>query len=107
LGEARWSIIVTDSDEIVRLAALRLKAVKSNLEGDVSMWAREAAQLDDADALMTFFAADLMEGKRFSVTISNPEIISLHRSLAQHIGASVEEIELGASTEMVFGPLAR
>jgi hypothetical protein len=65
------------------------------------------AQLDDADALMTFFAADLMEGNRFSVTISNPEIISLHRALAQHIGASVEEIELGASTEMVFGPLAR
>jgi hypothetical protein len=54
LGEARWSIIVIDNDEIVRLAALRLKAVKSNLEGDVSMWAREAAQLDDADALMTF-----------------------------------------------------
>jgi hypothetical protein len=93
-----------DDDELLQLAALRLNAAKANLEEDVNTWVTELARLDDDDVLMTFSASDIMAGKRFSLTTRNRDVISRHRSLAEHMGASVEEIDRGEATELVIGP---
>ena len=75
-----------------------------DLEEDVNTWVTELARLDDDDVLMTFSASDIMAGKRFSLTTRNREIISRHKSLAEHMGATVEEIDRGEATELVIGP---
>ncbi len=93
-----------NNDKLVRLAALQLNAAKANLEEDVNTWVAELARLDDDDVLMTFSASDIMAGRRFSLTTRSREIISRHRSLAEHMGASVEEIDRGEATELVIGP---
>ena len=92
-----------DNDKLVRLAALQLNAAKAN-EEDVNTWVTASARLDDDDVLMTFSASDIMAGRRFSLTTRSREIISRHKSLAEHMGASVEEIDRGEATELVIGP---
>jgi hypothetical protein len=75
--------VTADNDEIVRLASLTRKAVTN----------QEQAELDrasDFDRILVAVAACLLGGRAFSVCSDSPKTLDRTRSLAQHLGASVQ-----------------
>jgi hypothetical protein len=69
---------------------------------------RLRARLINVAVTMTL-ASKLMDGKPYSVTSDNPEAITRCRSLAKHLGASVESIEESeaGTTTIIFRPASR
>jgi hypothetical protein len=99
---------MSNNDEIVRLAALMCKANLSDEE--MSEYDRGLAQLNGDDFALVHIVGKLLEGKPYGVSIDNPKSVldRRHRALAQHVGASVEEIEQGDGlTRIVYRPPSR
>ena len=93
-----------DNDEIVRLASLTRKAKFTD---------QEQAELDrasDFDRILVAMASNLLDGKRFSVCSDSHKTLDRVRSLAQHLGASVNAEfydRLAGKPAIVFDPPPR
>jgi hypothetical protein len=90
---------MADNEEIVRLASLMLK--------DEPEYADAIKFLRSTDLMLVQMAASLLDNKSFGVSSDNPESIARCRSLAHHIGASVESGDdpLGTAAVIFYPPL--
>jgi hypothetical protein len=62
---------------------------------DMEDYANGLARLDKVGFMMLKAAANSLVGKPFAVTSDNPKTIERCRSLAEHMGVSVAEADLG------------
>ncbi|WP_334403299.1 hypothetical protein [Bradyrhizobium sp. AZCC 2289] len=98
-------------EEIVSLAALQLRIDSPGSDRhplDMEVFKNGLARFNAGDCMMLMVAAKLLAGKPYCVTSDNPETISRCRSLAEHMGASVQEIRAdGIITRIILGPPCR
>jgi hypothetical protein len=89
------------NEEIVRRAISLL-----NDDGDES-------PIDPMDAGLIMIALNLLEGKKYALSSGDPDSIDRARSLAEHLGASVEagkhtlDVINDRTTTIVFSPAPR
>jgi len=100
------------NEEIVSLAALQLKIDSPSSDknpSDMDVFKMGLARFNDAgDCMMLMVAAKLLVGKPYCITSDNPETVSRCRSLAGHMGASVQELREGDGiTRIILGPPSR
>jgi hydrogenase/urease accessory protein HupE len=81
------------NDKIVELAALQLKIDRSASasDDDVHNFERGLEPLEGYDHALLMLAVKLMAGMPYRVIGDNQENISRCRSMAEHLGASVEQ----------------
>jgi hypothetical protein len=95
-------------EEIVSLAALQLKIDSPDSDhgpSDIEVLKNGLARFNAGDCMMLMVAAKLLAGKPYCITSDNPETINRCRSLAKHLGASIQEIRVdGVITRMIVGP---
>ena len=90
------------NDQIVTLAALM------NDDDQFATFEREIAQLDTPNIMLVRFVSKLLEGKQYSVMSNNPETISRHLALAEHVGATIERRERSDGfTQIIYSPPLR
>lgn len=96
--------VTAGNDEIVRLASLTRKAKFTD---------QDQAELDrasDFDRILVVMASKLLDGQRFSVCSDSHKTLDRVRSLAQHLGASVNAEfydHLAGKPAIVFDPPPR
>jgi hypothetical protein len=73
-------------DTLLRLAALS----RSESADDLRELERELDELDEADSKLLWFAVKVLEGRAAEVTTNEPE---RYREFAEHVGATLEEVE--------------
>ena len=83
-------------DTLLRLAALS----RSTVEEDLCELERK---LDDADRRLLFLAWRLLQGEAVEVNANTPERHAELRAFAEHVGATLEEVESG---RVIFRPPA-
>ena len=81
-------------DTLLRLAALS----RSTVEEDLCELERK---LDDADRRLLFLAWRLLQGEAVEVNANTPERHAELRAFAEHVGATLEEVESG---RVIFRP---
>jgi hypothetical protein len=88
------------------MAALQLKIDRGHPSTtDLHRFERGLAGLSGGDLIVMNLAVKLLEGKNYIVTTDNAETVKRCRSLADHMGASAEQIfEGSALTKIVFRP---
>ena len=98
-----------DDKTIVELAALQLKIDGgSPSTNEVQKLEQGLAGLSSSDFAVMNLALRLLAGKNYSVTTDNVDTAKRCRSLADHMGASVEEVfEGGGLTKIIFRPSSR
>ena len=89
-----------DIEEILALAALQRKIDLDSLDdhvspSDIDGFKKGLDRLDANGFVLLNVARKILEGKSYSITSDNPETISRCRSLAENMGASVNEIPEG------------
>ena len=100
------------NEEIVALAGLQLKIDSLGADKNPSGLDAFKKQLDRltgaGDCMMLMVAAKLLAGKPYCITSDNPETIRRCKSLAEHMGASVQELCVGCGmTRMILSPPSR
>jgi hypothetical protein len=103
------------NEEIVSLAALQRKMIDLESLGDhvspsdMDVFKKSLDHLSSAVGFVLLMAArNLLEGKPYCITSDNPGTISRCRSLAEHMGASVDEFrEVDGLTKIILGPPSR
>ena len=102
------------NEEIVSLAALYRKIDLDSLGDQVSPsdmddFKKGLDRLNSGGSIgMLMAARKLLEGKPYCITSDNPETIGRCRSLAGHMGASVDEFRAGGGlTKIILGPPSR
>jgi hypothetical protein len=84
------------NEKIAKLAALQRKIHLDGLADEVSASDMDAFKerlqhLNSSEMVLLFAASRLLEGGSYSITSDNPETLRQHRSLAKHMGASIDE----------------
>jgi hypothetical protein len=84
-------------EEIARLAALQRQIDLDSLDDqvaplDVEQFKKGVDRLDVSGFVRLNVARKVLEGKPFSITSDHPETISRCRSLADHMGASLDQM---------------
>jgi hypothetical protein len=103
-------LINISNEEIISLAALKRKIDLDNAvsSSDMDAFKKGLDRFGDAGIPMLMVAAKLLEGKGYQITTDNPETISRCRSLADHMGASIDVIRKDSwLTQMNFRPPSR
>ena len=98
------------NQKMVELAALQRKIDhgQSSTTIDLHHFQQALADFQDHDFITMSLAVMLLEGKSYSLAGDNPDTVSRCKSLAEHMGASVEEIrEGGHLIQIVFRPASR
>jgi hypothetical protein len=90
-------------EEIVSLAALRLKIDFDSLDdhvspSDIVYFKRGLDRLDATGFVLLSVAGKILEGKSYSITSENSETIRRCRSLAEYMGAFVQEVSESSFT---------
>jgi hypothetical protein len=85
------------NEEIVSLAALQRKIQVDSFgdhvsPSDIDDFKDGLNRLDITGFVLLGLAGKLLEGKSYSISSDNPETISRCKSLAEYMGASVNEI---------------
>jgi hypothetical protein len=101
-------------EEIVSLAALQRKIDLNSPDepaspSDMDAFKKDLDRLNSVrDFAMMTVARKLLDGKPYCITSDNPQTIKQFRSLAGHMGASVDECsDAGGLTKIIFGPPSR
>jgi hypothetical protein len=100
-----------DYAEIVRVATLS----NQNLTAEqFASFQRDLDRLGPQRVALAIFARTILAGRPYQVTSAHPQTTERYRSLASHLGATVEEAEEGRLvddgpllTRLVFVPPAR
>ena len=99
------------NDKIVELAALQLKIDRSASasDDDVHNFERGLEPLEGYDHALLMLAVKLMAGMPYRVISDNQENISRCRSMAEHLGASVEQKQSNwpGASQLIFRPASR
>lgn len=98
-----------NNETIVEMATLQLKIDQGQPStNDVHTYEQGLAGLSSGDFIVMNLAVKVLEGKQYSVTTDNAETVKRCRSLADHMGALVQEIFEGSGlTKIVFRPSSR
>jgi hypothetical protein len=86
-------------DTLLRLAALS----RSTVEEDLCELDRKLDELDVGDRRLLFLAWRLLQGEAVEVNANTPERHAELRAFAEHVGATLEEVESG---RVIFRPPA-
>ena len=86
-------------DTLLRLAALS----RSSVEDDLCELERALDELDIGDRRLLFLAWRLLNGEAVAVNANTPERYAELRAFAEHVGATLEEVESG---RVIFRPPA-
>jgi len=96
---------MTNDDTIVQLAALQLKIDRGNPStDDVHKFEQGLAGLSGGDFMVMNLAVRLLEGKNYCVATDNADTAKRCKLLADHMGASVQEVRGSGLTKILFSP---
>jgi hypothetical protein len=97
-----------ENERLVQLAALQRKidhGESAILTMEMDHFQRMLAEFTVHDLIVMSLAVMLLEGKTYRVTADSPETVRRCKSLADHMGASLEEIRESAHlTQIIFRP---
>jgi hypothetical protein len=98
------------NEEIVSVATLQREIDRAGTNRtvrpeDMARFKTALGQFDQADLVTMLLAAKLLERKTYLITSDNPQTISRAKSLAAHMGASMDLIREGNGvTQLRFNP---
>ena len=97
-----------DTDHILVVAAMFIKADASQTEVDMDAFAHELEKMGQRDIVSTIMAIRLMQGRSYRLQSDNPETTNRLRQVAKHLGAAAQLwTEADGRVVIEFSPPAR